>query len=70
MTFAIVKLIPLLFQHKFVVQNAQFLVESVLPLVDRKYTAVSGHKLPETSSLRETFKRIQSLAKVTLGEFV
>jgi len=70
MMFTIVKFIHLLFQHKFVVQNAQFLVESVLPLVDRKYTAVSGHKLPETGDLCESFKRIQSLAKVTLGEFV
>ena len=57
-------------QHKTIVQNAEFLVDTVLPVVQEKYHDTTGQNIGHTIELKTFLQRIKRFAANTVGEYV
>ena len=57
-------------QHKYILQNAVFLVDKILPLVQDRYTEKTGFRFPRAAEIQFILQKIRTVAKTTVGEFV
>ena len=58
------------FQHKYILQNATFLVDDLLPVIQDKYLIRTSHSLGHTIELKTSLQRVKRFSTATLGEFV